>query len=242
MKLTEHLLSLDTDNFKKATQHEFLKQVGQFDIKPEHLKAWIIQDRFYTGGYVSMMGTMVSRLALFEDQRELGDNDPSFSVTRSQGILKTLSFALSNVYREANFFTEILNKPCYSMDQSVTQKETTLRYIEFEKKVARESGYDLGEALIVLWAMEKVFYTAWSYAKSISSSEQQQQKTDDLHLQSCRELMENWTLPEFNTFVEECAFHVDQLSTKDPRRLQSFEKTYRDCLALEVIFWESAFD
>jgi thiaminase len=240
MKLTEHLLSLDTDSFKKATEHEFLKQVGRLDIKPEHLKAWIIQDRFYTGGYVNMMGAMVSRLALFEDQRELGDNDPSYSVQRNQSILKTLSFALSNVYREANFFTEILDKPCYNMEQPVKQKETTSRYIEFEKKVARESGYDLGEALILLWAMEKIFFTAWSYAKSIFSD----QKADDgdPHIQSCRALMDNWTIPEFNEFVEECAFHVDQLSTDDPRRLASFEKTYRDCLALEVIFWESAFD
>jgi thiaminase len=228
MKLTEHLLSLDTDSFKKATEHEFLKQVGRFDVKPEHLKAWIIQDRFYTGGYVNMMGAMVSRLALFEDQRELGDNDPSYSVQRNQGILKTLSFAFSKVCREANYFTEFLNKPCYNTGQPAKKSEETSSYIEYLTGLAGINSSDLGEALVLLWTIDMTFFTACNYAKSISSD--RKADDNDPHVQSCRTLMNDRTTSEYKEYVEECARHVDQLSTDDPDRLANFETVFRCCL------------
>ncbi|CAO3682246.1 unnamed protein product [Rhizopus stolonifer] len=131
-----------------------------------------------------MMGIMISRLALYQDQRELGDNDSTYTPERAQRVIKTLSFALSNVHREANFFTDILNRPPYAQcEQSDSQKEWTARYVDFHKKVAYESGYDLGEALVVLWAMEYVFYTAWSHAKSIN--EGLEKNSEDIHVKTC---------------------------------------------------------
>ncbi|OBZ83621.1 hypothetical protein A0J61_08324 [Choanephora cucurbitarum] len=242
MKLTDHLLSLDQASFKKATQHEFLSQVGKLLVKPEHLKSWLIQDRYYTGGYIKMMGLMISRLPLYEEQRDLGDNNPFYTPEKAQAVIKTLSFALSNVYRESQFFTDILSQEPYAQcHQSMKQKPWTARYVDYVRKVANESGYDLGEALVVLWAMEVVFFRAWTFAKQIAASENSK-STLSTHEKTCHRLMENWTLDEFAAFVDDCEALVNQLDTSDKRRLASFERVYLDILALEVEFWNMAYD
>ncbi|KAI8080206.1 uncharacterized protein B0P05DRAFT_540415 [Gilbertella persicaria] len=245
MKLTEHLLSLNKDSFEKATQHAFLKQVGTLQVAPDHLKSWLIQDRYYTGGYIKMMGLMISRLPLYEDQRELGDNNPSYTPEKAQNIIKTLSFALSNVYRESQFFTDILSRePYVECQQSLSQKAWTGKYVDYVRKVAQESGYDLGEALVVLWAMEIIFFRAWNFAKSTNAkleANKNGKDSNDVHIQTCHELMTNWTMDEFAEFVADCETLVNQLDTNDPRRLASFERVYLDILALEVEFWDMAY-
>ncbi|GAA5802049.1 hypothetical protein EDC94DRAFT_609868 [Helicostylum pulchrum] len=242
MKLTDHLLSLEKENFEKATQHRFLNQVGLLLVEPRHLKSWLIQDRYYTGGYIKMMGIMLSRLPLYQDQRELGDCDPSYSTEKAQNIVKVLTFALSNVHREGLFFTDILSRQPYEQSQqSLSQKPWTSRYVDFVKKVAQESGYDLGEALVVLWAMEIVFFNAWKYAVSVHST-LDQQPADSVHVQTCQELMTNWTMPEFETFVQQCEDLVNQIDITDKRRVANLERVYRDILALEVEFWDMAYD
>lgn len=241
MKLTDHLLTLEQDNFEKATHHTFLTQVGELQVEPKHLKSWLLQDRYYTGGYIKMMGIMISRLPLHEDQREMGDTCSFYSQEKANRIIKTLSFALSNVHRESQFFTDILNREPYQQcKQSEKQKPWTTRYVDFLKKVAYESGYDLGEALVVLWAMEIVFYRAWNYAKSVHA--QTTVKKNNVHTETCQELMTNWTMEEFGAFVDECASLVNELDISNSRRLASFEKVYKDILALEVEFWDMAFN
>ncbi|KAI8097249.1 uncharacterized protein BX664DRAFT_325918 [Halteromyces radiatus] len=238
--LTDHLLSLDKEVYEKATRHEFLRQVGTHTIAPQHLQSWIEQDRAYTNGYTKMMGIMMSRVALFPDQREWGDNDPHYSSAHSQRIFKTLAFAASNVFRECQMFTDLLSRAPYRSFAQQGMKHWTSRYVDFHQKVARTAGYDLGEALIVLWAMEKVFLEAWLYAKSIQDK-QKLRGDDDIHIATIQELINNWTMDEFKDFVNECAALVNSLSTSDPLRLQSFEKVYRETLALEVKFWDMAF-
>jgi thiaminase len=244
MKLTDHLLTLEQESFEKATHHKFLTQVGELQVEPKHLKSWLLQDRYYTGGYIKMMGIMISRLPLHEDQREMGDDDTSYSKEKANRVIKTLSFALSNVHRESNFFTDILDREPYQQcQQPENQKPWTTRYVDFLKKVAHESGYNLGEALVVLWAMEVVFYRAWNYAKSVhaeSTNAKTSEKT--IHTETCQELMTNWTMEEFGAFVEECESLVNELDISNPRHLASFEKVYKDILALEVEFWDMAFN
>lgn len=244
MKLTQHLLSLEKETFEKTTHHKFLTEVGSLQVKPEHLKAWLIQDRYYTGGYIKMMGIMISRLPLYQEQRESEDNDPSYTPEKAQNIIKVLTFALSNVHREGLFFTDLLSRRPYAeCSQSFSQKAWSSRYIEFVKKIAHESGYDLGEALVVLWAMEVVFFNAWKYAVSVHEGLKPEERVvDSVHVKTCQELMTNWTMPEFETFVLECEELVDQIDFSDKRRLASLEKAYRDILALEVGFWDMAYN
>ncbi|KAI9302463.1 hypothetical protein BJ944DRAFT_269901 [Cunninghamella echinulata] len=244
--LTEHLLSLDKDVYEKATKHSFLEKMGTYTIEPKSLQQWIYQDRYYTNGYTKMMGIMMSRVALFNESRELGDNNPDYTESHSQRIFKLLSFAVSNVFRECQFFTELLSRSPYTSFDKVDMKQWTRRYTDFQQKVASTSGYDLGEALVLLWAMEKVFLDAWTFAKSIIQQQKENGKEntttiDPIHVATIQELVNNWTLDEFKEFVDECANLVNALNISDPLRLKSFEKVYRETLQLEVKFWDMAF-
>ncbi|KAI9486231.1 MAG: hypothetical protein EXX96DRAFT_476313 [Benjaminiella poitrasii] len=149
-----------------------------------------------------MMGLMIARLPLYEDQRELGDSNPHYSPAKAQNVIRVLTFALSNIHRENQFFTDILSRQPYRAQEG-RQKAWTARYVDYLRKVALESGHDLGEALVVLWAMEVAFLNAWNFAKSlrpvVSSVEQQTE-----HIQTCQELMTNWTMEEFNVLFFLC--------------------------------------
>ncbi|KAI8641837.1 hypothetical protein BD408DRAFT_345349 [Parasitella parasitica] len=154
-----------------------------------------------------MMGIMISRLPLYEDQRELGDNNPRYSPDKAQNIIRVLAFALSNVHRESQFFTDILSrKPYQESVQPMGQKAWTSKYVGFVRKVAREGGYDLGESLVVLWAMEAVFFNAWTFAKAVNAElhEKNEKDSKDVHFRTCHELMSNWTMGEFEDFVDDC--------------------------------------
>ncbi|ORX55162.1 heme oxygenase-like protein [Hesseltinella vesiculosa] len=248
--LTDHLLALEKDAYKKATRHEFLEKVGKHTIAPQHLRAWIEQDRGYTSGYTRMMGLMMSRLALFNDVRDYGDNDPNYSEQHAQRTMKLLSFAVSNVFRECQMFTDLLSRPAYRALPAAPLQPWTLRYVDFHQKVARTAGYDLGEALVLLWAMERVFLDAWRHAKAVQAEHwsPEARSTHDgneeqaSHHDTIGELIDNWTIDEFDEFVAECAALVNHLDTSDPRRLQSLEAVYRETLALEVKFWDMAFE
>ncbi|CAO3595216.1 unnamed protein product [Absidia cylindrospora] len=175
----------------------------------------------------------------------MGDNDPHYDSTHAQRIFKTLAFAVSNVFRECQMFTDLLSRPPYASFPQRGMKPWTSRYVDFHQKVARTAGYDLGEALVVLWAMEKVFLEAWLYAKSIQENNQTTAgasgEQHPVHVATMKELIQNWTLDEFKDFVDECGELVNALSTTDPLRLKSLEQVYRQTLALEVKFWDMAF-
>ncbi|KAI8074956.1 hypothetical protein BC940DRAFT_2130 [Gongronella butleri] len=242
MKLTDHLLALDKSAYEKATRHEFLDQVGRHTIEPQHLRNWIEQDRGYTNGYTRLMGHLISRISLFSDTRDAGDVDPTYTEAHAQRTMKFLSFATSNVFRECQMFTELLARPAYKALPSHGVAPWTHRYIDFHQKVGRESHCDLGEGLVCVWAMEKVFFDAWNHAKAM---EKEHKAAADLtnasHHDTISELISNWTNDEFAEFVDESAALVDHLSTEDPERLKALEKVYLDTLALEIKFWDQAF-
>lgn len=123
IKLTEHLLSINKESFYKAMHHLFFKEVGLLKVEPQNLKSWLIQDRYCTGGYTKIMGIMISRLALYEYQREPIDNISYYSENKAQNILKVLSFDLSNMHSETIFFNDILSRqPYFNCKRSKLQK------------------------------------------------------------------------------------------------------------------------
>jgi hypothetical protein len=107
------------------------------------------------------------------------------------------------------------SKTCWLVTKSYL---TTLRicaldetiYI-FQQKVAEESDEDLGEAIVLLWAMERVFIDAWSHAKSLLS-DHPLTGNESSHIKTIRELVENWSREEFEQFVDECAKQVNNQS------------------------------
>lgn len=55
-------------------------------------------------------------------------------------------------------------------------------------------------------------YNAWNNSLSVyNDSNQQSIQNDSVHIETCHELINNWTMPNFGLFVEECEELVKQI-------------------------------
>lgn len=231
--LTEHLLAVDPKNYHAATHHKLLIEIGNLEVIPRHLSSWIVEDKFYTSGYIRMLKTMLSRLP----QRKAIKKE---SVNSTDSLHSLLSFAYENIIREANFFQDLLARYNIASEDLKDMRPLTKKYTDFQQKVAEESDEDLGEALVLLWAMERVFFDAWSHARSLLM-EHPPTVNESSHIKTIRELVENWSNEEFKKFVDECAVHVNCLPMSDSVRLSKYERVYHDMLEYEQRFWDLAY-
>ena len=95
------------------------------------------------------------------------------------------------------------------------------------------------EGLIVLWATEKVYLDAWSFAKSltISNDEDRSQDLDGGVLN--KEFIPNWTSKDFVAFVEEIEGCVNDLAGKEGLggATELGLRVWKQVLELETDFW-----
>ncbi|GAB5587493.1 hypothetical protein Unana1_02393 [Umbelopsis nana] len=228
--LTESLLVLEPDNYHAATHHKLLNEVGTLKVTPQHLSTWVIQDKFYTGGYLKMLEIMISRLPQ-KDNRDASQ----------QKLYELLLFAHENIVREANFFANLLTRYDITSESADNMSQLTKSYKEFQQKIAEESDENLSEALVLLWAMERVFFDAWSHARSLLVNHPPTEN-ESKHVQTIRELVANWSSQEFKQFVDECEFHVNSLPSSDPALVSKYEKVFREMLVFEQKFWNLAYE
>ncbi|CAO3666989.1 unnamed protein product [Umbelopsis vinacea] len=236
--LTEHLLALEPHNYHAATHHRLLNEMGTLQVTPQHLSSWLVQDKFYTSGYVKMLEIMMSRLPQ-NSKAPTTINDEQKSPEKT--LYGLLSFAHENIVREANFFSDLLARYNITSDSVEDMRPLTKGYTDFQKKVSEESDDNLGEALVLLWAMERVFFDAWSHARSLLLKHPPAEN-ESHHIKTIRELVENWSSEEFKQFVDQCAFHVNALPESDAARLSKYEAVYRDMLVFEQKFWDLAYE
>jgi thiaminase len=232
--LTEYLLALDPESYHAATHHRLLIEIGNLEVTPQHLSSWIVEDKFYTSGYIRMLETMLSR---FPQKKVTAKG----SVDPTDSLYSLLSFAHENIIREANFFQNLLARYNIVSDNLKNMRPLTKQYTDFQQKVAEESDEHLGEALVLLWAMERVFFDAWSHAKSLLINHPPT-GNESSHIKTIRELVENWSSEEFEQFVDECAKQVNNLSMCDSARLTKYERIYHEMLGFEQQFWDLAYD
>ncbi|KAH8551632.1 hypothetical protein BGW37DRAFT_491675 [Umbelopsis sp. PMI_123] len=231
--LTDHLLALEPESYYAATHHKFLNEIGNLEVTPQHLSTWIIEDKFYTSGYIRMLEQMLNRLPQQVTAKGQVDSDGS--------LYNLLAFAHQNIIREANFFQNLLARYDIVADKVNDMRPLTKRYTNFQQKIAEESDEDLGEALVLLWAMEQVFFDAWSHARSLLT-EHPPTENESAHINTIRELVENWSSEEFKQFVDDCAIQVNKLYPSDSSRLAKYQRVYRDMLVFEQKFWDLAYE
>ena len=123
----------------------------------------------------------------------------------------------------------------------------TRAYVDFFQSVSSPLA-SLLEGLVALWATEKVYYEAWSYAKSCSdssavSSVDLETKGDADEGALRAELIPNWTSKEFGEFVETITGAVDRLWEIEVGRVgkrvveRRAEEVWAQILWLEERFW-----
>jgi len=140
------LASITPIPYASATQHDFLRCVGNLSVSTDALAYWLHQDRIYASqAYPRFIGALISKI-LF--------SSASNSRAMNERILKVLVFSLQNVIREVNFFDEIAVKFNLPLEQW-KERRGTRDYAAEMARIAGPGG-SLAEGMVFLWAMEKV--------------------------------------------------------------------------------------
>lgn len=146
--LTDHLLAL-SKNYAEATEHPFLRAIGNGTAPVELLSIWLSQDRIYAAhAYPQFIAHLITHIPFSPI-----DNIDSERENANQHLLRTLSFCIQNVVTESQFFLRTAEKYGLDLDRWAERDETK-EYVETMLRIASEGT--LEEGLVFLWAMEKV--------------------------------------------------------------------------------------
>ncbi|KAH6647323.1 hypothetical protein BKA67DRAFT_662125 [Truncatella angustata] len=239
-----------TTQYIRATQSAFLRWAGQGRLSPLVLSQWLSQDRLYAQAYVRFIGGLLSRVRLPITQPSVG--------TVEWRVLSVLTEALEGITRELAFFEEMADKyhldlACSVEDQidATPRREfgpntVTAEYVHlFDSFSGPNAGIDtsrsLFDGLVLLWATEKVYLDAWTYAKEQGRSQDiQQEGEEDLDGGALRnEFIPNWTSNEFVAFVREIQACLDDYAVAhdDSDHEDIALDIWKQVLRLEEGFW-----
>ncbi|KAJ3736822.1 heme oxygenase-like protein [Lentinula guzmanii] len=233
--LTKHLASLSTAvPYTSATRHSFLKAAGSGTLDHSLLALWLSQDRIYAAhAYPKFIGSLISHIPF--------NSKDSFSSTEeelNQSILKILLFSLQNVHREADFFLKTAHKWGLNLE-GWPERKGTRNYTAEMSRISNNGSIIHG--LVFLWAMEKVYLDAWSFVRDSTASgpifntSSESVKPTNAAILS---LSENWSCPEFVTFVDDLADLVDSLGIYPGSAAWSrSEEIWARIVELEADFW-----
>ncbi|KAI0703682.1 heme oxygenase-like protein [Cerioporus squamosus] len=212
--LTTHLVSLSTPRpYAAATEHAFLTAAGTGTLPLPLLSLYLSQDRIYAAhGYPRFIGQLLTRIP---------------------DVVKLLAFALQNVHREVGMFAEVERKYGLNFGQWRERKATR----DYTAEMARVGAFGtLEDGLVFLWAMERLYLDAWKYAKSLLVNVPNPE--GDLTLPAIRQLVENWTCPEFERFVDDIADLVNRLPiSPGTSAFSRAEEIWARVVELEEMFW-----
>ncbi|GFZ42848.1 hypothetical protein JCM24511_00566 [Saitozyma sp. JCM 24511] len=265
-KFSEYLLAKYDDDFDTATRHPFLLSAGQGTLDKDVLERWLRQDYLYAFvGYVKFASLLLSRLPVpsaIPSPSTAHHLTPSGALSRAHPLLL---FSLTNISRETSFFVSTATAHGLALHTRAagdrgTMGETimpdvrgeddrtgllgeyepvTRSYVDF--LVATAAGRGVEEGLVALWAMEKAYLTAWTFARSHNSKPTPEDATSGTHTETQKALdkfIDNWTNDEFVGFVNECEEVVDGLGIEVGSELgERCEQVFRQVLWLEQRFW-----
>ncbi len=254
--LTSHLLAHNPHLFTLATTHPFLRSAGQGTLPKSTLSRWLSQDRIYAQSYISFIGALIARIHL-----------PYANVTDKSAslrwkIVKLLSDSLQNIHRELDFFATTaekygLNLEVHPLKEGASFEPTaaTRQYESLFRAFGSDPSMTLLEGLVVLWATEQVYLSAWRHAASQyrqpANGDSSPVRTslngtvdknglEDLDGGALRkDFIPNWTSPEFESFVQQIADVVNELSEREEgwRKIEVFKAVWEHVLEIERRFW-----
>lgn len=236
-KLTTVLLEATPQEFQAATRHPFLIAAGQGKIPKLQLSRWLSQDRLYAETYISFISSLISRVALpyaFVDNK---DNSLRWR------IVNLLTSCLQNIHREIQFFTDTAQKYDLTLDEPWEDErdpfgpnEVTEQYISLFSSFHLDPQQSLLEGLLVLWATEKCYLDAWTYASAhLEKSNDKDRDGGALR----QEFIPNWSSPEFAKFVDDLAEILDSLASRENalKKVEVYKAVWLHVLNIEKGFW-----
>lgn len=201
--LTTHLMSVNHQQLLRTTRHAFLARAANGALPKPLVAQWLANDLQYLKVYKGISEQTLSTVR--RTQPESAISDPEDIRSR---LIAWLEAAIQNGNREEKFFQEVAQ--IYSIDLNITEatKNEGLRRYEsmFNTFTTSDRSAFLPwlEGAVILWAMEKVYYEAWSWARRQDAQSSPRTYDSDLDGGAMRrELIPNWSNRDFLMFVEQ---------------------------------------
>jgi thiaminase/transcriptional activator TenA len=174
-----------------ATRHPFLERVREGTLPEDAFVAWLVQDRLFVGDLLCFQARLLAR-----------------APRRAQRMLAAGALALVD---ELAWFDEQGKR--LGLDLEAERLPATRAYGAL---LERLEGEPFEAAITALWALERVYLDAWSFAAPAASPYDA--------------FVEHWTTPEFRAYVDELEVFADPLHGDAVAAV----------LEAEVAFWETA--
>ena len=188
---SDELLRGHEEAWLRATRHRFLERVREGTLPEGAFVAWLVQDRLFVGDLLCFQARLLAR-----------------APRRAQRVLAAGALAL---VEELAWFDEQGKR--LGLDLDAERLPATRAYRALLERLEREP---FEAAITALWALERVYLDAWSFAAPAAPPYDA--------------FVAHWTTPEFRAYV-------DQLEAlADP----SHTDVVTAVLEAEVAFWESA--
>ncbi|KAK7528308.1 uncharacterized protein IWZ02DRAFT_6335 [Phyllosticta citriasiana] len=229
--LVAHLLNKYQASFTAATQQPFLSHAGCGTLSAPALCQWLVQDAHYARGYIRFIGNMLAKIRL--------PVVANSQFNQTYRVMDLLISALNNIRREMTFFEITATKFGLQMTDE-PPNHITRAYLDLFVS-STSTGASLLEGMVVLWATEHCYRTAWTYAASFTPT--LSMPSTDPHIVALhQQLIPNWTSAPFSKFVDACRLLVDELAntTTSPNgkeEMQRCEQLFEQVCWLEERFW-----
>ncbi|GIJ43709.1 aminopyrimidine aminohydrolase [Virgisporangium aliadipatigenens] len=185
----------------RATRHPFLAAVAAGTVPEAAFRTWLVQDYLFVGDLLRFQSRLLAR-----------------APRAAQAILVAGAAALVD---ELAWFEKVAVEE--GLDLSATRLPATAAY---DRLLTGLDGVPVPEALTALWALERVYLDAWSFAAPGA--------------EPYRDFVAHWTTPEFAAYVTELATVADEALAGADRG--AAEPHFVAVVEAEIAFWDMAWE
>ncbi|KAJ6261832.1 hypothetical protein Dda_2631 [Drechslerella dactyloides] len=254
-KLIAHLLSLDADSRKHATEHRFLSAVARDSCRPDRFQQWLAQSRQFAAVYGSFVRALFLKIA---EYKHAYPSEPLLALWVRHNVADRLDVTLMNTADEEGWFAAMLGDrsppvaigseydyDMYSWDDArmrVSGAVTAYRW--FLMSCATSAAWGLLEGLVVLWATQRCRRDAWMFARrSVVTVRGLQHDRMDVDTQG-GVFVANWTQRGFGDYLMTLEDLVEGVARVEGVQVGSevwrrCEEAWKQVLRLEARLWPS---
>jgi thiaminase len=242
--LEHHLIGVNREQYLRTIHHPFLARAANGTLPKALVAQFLANDLQYLKIYKDISK---QTLAIVRNAQSSTLPDPE---DRQNSLTTWLEAAVENGSREEKLFADVAGE--YSMDITLTDelKNDGLRRYETLlddfKKEERSTFLPWLEGAVILWAMEKIYYEAWSWAREQDTQSSLRIYDKDEDGGAMRKvLIPNWANDDFLAFIKQLGRIINEgvrTAVKGDEDLQKeverrSEAVYKVVLDAEEMFW-----
>lgn len=181
-----------------ATTHPFLASVRDGTLPLPAFDAWLVQDHHFVGDLLAFQARLLARAP--------------------RSAQRVLAAGAVSLVQELAWFEELAEDRGLSLGGPRTPATTA-----YGELLTRLDALTAGQSLLALWAVERAYLDAWSYAAPGAIP--------------YRPMVAHWTAPEFAAYVAELEVAAEIMN---PELTSVTHGIVEDVALAESVFWDMA--